>query len=255
VTDGTRLTASMTSFSRAVAAGPGFGILLAAAVLAGCGGAVTSKPSARAALAGTSRPTTTNHTPETGSDSSGGGSGSMIFLGGGEISGSAQPTPPRDLYAVFRRASNGEDLLVRETARDDSFADSFGNDPTESALGEPMYGETRLVSGTPGNGLYAYPTTKDAVCVGHMPNGGGACGDPGPHALTVGYDEPADGEPFVAYGLVGDDVRSIDLVIDGITHHAEVRENGYMLKVPVSQGAEIEHLILHLSDGTKDDLG
>jgi len=88
-----------------------------------------------------------------------------------------------------------------------------------------------------------------------MPNGGGACGDPGPHGLTVGYDETADGEPFVAYGLVGDDVRSIDLVIDGITHHAEVGDNGYMLKVPVSQGAEIEHLILHLSDGTTDDLG
>jgi hypothetical protein len=50
-------------------------------------------------------------------------------------------------------------------------------------------------------------------------------------------------------------VRSIDVVIDGITHHAEVRENGYMLEVPVSRGAEIEHLILHLRDGTTDDLG
>jgi hypothetical protein len=202
-----------------------------------------------------SRPTTTGDTPQKGSDNIGGASGSMIFLDGGEISGSAEPTSPQDLYAVFRRASNGEDLRVRETATEDSFVDSAGNDPTESALGEAMYGETRLVSGTPGNGLYAYPTTKDAVCVGHMPNGGGACGDPGPHGLTVGYDEPADGEPFITYGLVGDDVRSIDVVIDGITHHAEVRENGYMLEVPAGRGGQTEHLILHLRDGTTDDLG
>src|SRR5205807_2561888 len=74
VTEGTRLTASMTSLSRAVASVPELGILLASMTLAGCGGVVTAKPSAGAKPAATSRPTTTSDTPQTGSDNSGGGS-------------------------------------------------------------------------------------------------------------------------------------------------------------------------------------
>ncbi len=41
-----------------------------------------------------------------------------------------------------------------------------------------------------------------------LSKGGGSCGEPGPHGLTIDFDDPSDGLPFRLYGLVGDDVRS-----------------------------------------------
>lgn len=212
---------------------------------------MTSKPAPvakRTSISRQSRITTVR--PEATSDDKVGNSGGMIFLGGDEISGSAQPRRAQDLYAVFRRTPQSVDLRVRQTATVDMFVGNLGDDPTESVLGEPIYADTRLVSGAPGNGLYAYPTTKDAVCVGHMPNGGGGCGEPGPHGLTVGYDDPANGGPLVLYGLVGDDVRSIDVVLGGVTRHTELTQNGYILRIPNAAGSSVEHLTLHLRDGT-----
>jgi hypothetical protein len=187
-----------------------------------------------------------------GSDDPGGSVSIITFWGGGE---SHQPKPVRDLYAVFRRAPQTRDLRTQEIARADAYGDSLDDGSTGTApLGTPVYSETRLVSGTLNHGVYALPTTTQAVCTGALPNGGGSCGEPGPHGLTVAFDDPGHGLPLRLYGLIGDEVRNVDLVAAGATHHAELGENAYGVELRGVRSTQLERLILYLGAGGTDAL-
>jgi len=252
----------MATTSRA-AVGIGLVGAVAAAVGTGCGGLVTEsqvgapakKPHAEVRHpATTSKPDRVSR-PAATTDSNEGGvgsTGSIIFYGDSSDAAPTQQRPAQDLYAAFRRTPRADDREAAAIARADAYVDP--TDPTDDPLGEPIYSETRLVSGTSRHGLYALPTNKGAVCTGVIPGGGGGCGDPGPHGLTVGYDDPADGSPFNVYGLVGDDVRAIDVVVGGVTRHVQVVDNGYMLEVAGARRSGIQNLVLHLRDGTTDVL-
>ena len=179
-------------------------------------------------------------------------SGSVLFLVRAHDS---QPAPPRELYAVFRRPPRADDLEAQQRARDDALLDSVGDHRASGAtasIGRPLYDDTRLVLGNVGRGVYALPTTKGAVCVGAFPNGGGGCATLGPHGLSVDYDDAADGLPFRLYGLVADEVRRVDVVLDGVTRQANLGENGYGLELADARWQQLHNLVLHLRSGATE---
>jgi hypothetical protein len=130
-----------------------------------------------------------------------------MFLGGESV----PQTPVRDLYAVFRRPASPIDLAVRQLVTRDMYFE-LDDDETPPdirsafrAMGTPLYDDARLLVGTTESGVYAVPTTGDAICLGALPDGGGSCGQPGRHGVFVAFDSPSVGSPFRLYGMVGDD--------------------------------------------------
>ena len=138
------------------------------------------------------------------------------------------------------------DARVQEIARADALPE-LNADPTS---GKPIYNDTRLVSGTAARGVYALPTTKQLVCLGVFPNGGGVCSSPGADGLTVGYEIAPNSRPSLIYGLLGDDVRGLDVMVSGVTRQAQLGKNAYVLELAHAKGKRLERLILHLRDGT-----
>jgi hypothetical protein len=186
-------------------------------------------------------------------------SGGFIFL---EVDGEGSPTPISALYAVFRRSALASDLHVQELARsdlDDGLeverhvpADVLA--AFQEQLGAPVYDQTRLVVGTIERGIYAVPTTAEAICVGSFPLGGSGCVRPTRHGVCVDYDAADDDSSFLLYGIVGDDVASVEAVVGGQTREAELGENGYRLEVPDHGPDQLQELILHFHGGATDRL-
>ncbi len=160
--------------ARTTRAALGIGLLgaVAAAVGTGCGGQVTESQvgtPAKKAHAHVRHPATTSKPdpvsrPAATTDSNDGGVGSVgsiIFYGDGSDAAPTQQKPAQDLYAAFRRTPRADDREAAAIARADAYLDP--SDPTDDPLGEPLYSETRLVSGTARHGLYAVPTTHGAL--------------------------------------------------------------------------------------------
>ena len=151
------------------------------------------------------------------------------------------------------------DLRVQLLARRDAYG-GLEEEPdmpakTRSAfrdqLGAPLYDRTRLLVGTARRGIYALPTTAEAICLGSFPDGGGSVGLPGPHGLRVAFDDDAnEASPFRLYGIVGDDVASVEVIVDGGVREAELGQNGYWLVIEDGQREQLEELILRLHGGT-----
>lgn len=178
-------------------------------------------------------------------------SGSIVFLGG-----HAEPTPVRELYAVFRRSAQPSDTFVQQLARRDAACDPADEQflgpvfrLSREHLGIPVYDDTRLIMGTTERGIYALPTTAEAVCLGSFPDGGGSCGPPGPHGVCINWEGPDDGSPFRLYGIVGDEVSSIEARVDGRPLEAELGENGFCLELERGGDHQVQEVILHLHDG------
>jgi hypothetical protein len=224
---------------------------LAILLATGCGAASSSKSatSDRQQPASPQPAQMTNEPPRT-RYSGTRGSGSVVYWGGTD---GAPPAPPHELYAVFRRAPGSSDVEVRERARDDAFLGSIGDrSPGGAILGRPIYNDTRLVFGGITEGVYALPTTNSAVCLSAFPKGGGVCGLPGPHGLSVGYDDAFDGLPFRLYGVVGDEVRGVDVVLGGVTRQAELGENGFRFELADAGWGQLHNLVLHLRGGATE---
>ena len=168
-----------------------------------------------------------------------------------------RPKPVRELYAVFRRSARPSDLYVQRFARRDAPGDlpEEADIPADmrSALSEqigtPLYDDTRLIVGTTERGIYAVPTTADAICLGSFPVGGNGCGQPGPLGVEVEWDEADGDSPFALYGIVGDDVSSVEAVIDGRRREAELGENGYWLVLEDGGRHQLQEVILRLHNG------
>jgi hypothetical protein len=224
---------------------------LVAVLATGCGAAPSTKSAASPPKTPTSpdnAQTTTD--PDESGDEASADHGSLMFFS--HADGSA-PKAPHEVYRVFRRASLASDVRVGKRARADALLDlGPAHTGARASLGSPVYGDTRLVLGTTDDGVYALPTTSDGVCVSAFPDGGGGCTGTvsGLHGLTVDYDGSSHG--LRIYGLVGDDVVGVDVVVDGVTRHAEFGENGYRLELADRRWQQVRSFVLKLRDGTTD---
>ena len=162
----------------------------------------------------------------------------MVFDGGKSPS-------PESVYGVFRRPANEDDRAAAQTARSSGVLTGLGGP-------EPDYSKGRLMEGTPQTGIFAVPMPDDTVCIAQLPEGGGGCGSVSAHGLTADYDEGYGGDPFRMYGLAGDEVQGIDLVLSGIPHAATVGANGYELSIPGGRAEDIDQIIIHLRSGARD---
>jgi hypothetical protein len=57
----------------------------------------------------------------------------------------------------------------------------------------------------------------------------------------------------IVFGMVDDRVRSVDVIVDGQSHRAELGENGFSLTLPTAAGRDVEKLVLHHADGSKTE--
>jgi len=177
-----------------------------------------------------------------------------------EKDGEGPPTPVSELYAVFRRSALASDLQAIKHARWglEPHLQLEGHVPADvlaafrEELGAPLYDQTRLIAGTIERGIYAVPTTTEAICLGAFPLGGSGCERPTRHGLCIEYDVADDDSSFLLYGIVGDDVSSVEAVVGGQRREAELGENGYRLEVFDHGPDQLQELILHLHGGATD---
>ena len=217
---------------------------MASMVVAGCGGASSSNHIA-VTKQQTTRSRVANQVSSNG-DFHAATHSVMIFGAGDDATGDKSPY---DLYEVFRRAPQENDTRAREVAK----ANGIFRRP-DLVPSDPVYEDARLVAGTTSDGVYALPTTGQEICIGRFPNGGSGCQTPGPHGITIGFDDAEDGSSIFLYGLIGDDVRSVDAVMDGTEHRAELGENGYFAELPSARGQQLEKVVLHLRSGETQEL-
>ena len=58
------------------------------------------------------------------------------------------------------------------------------------------------------------------------------------------------GRVAIVYGMVGDDVASVELVVDGKHERAQLGENGFALEIPDAPDKTLEELVLKHHDGS-----
>jgi len=182
-----------------------------------------------------------------------------MFLGGRTAS---PPTPVRELYAVSRRSARTSDLYVQELARREAYGGREAEPDTPAhigaalheQIGAPLYEETRLLVGTIERGIYAVPSTAETICLGSFPDGGGSCGRPTRHGVRVDYEAADDDSSLLVYGIVGDDVESVEVVVGGQMREAELGENGCRLAITDGGPQQLQELILRLHGGATDKL-
>lgn len=173
--------------------------------------------------------------------------------------------PIKEIYSVFSRPRNDADRRAGELAARWGALDMGGVDEAmprpldvseeewrASLSGEVIEEEGRiLLQGLGGNEdmLYAAPTTNDHICHTLLPNGGGGGGAPGQDGLVLASSYTPS-RALVVYGLVGDEITSIDVVIAGQTYAARMGENAFGVRVEGAKPRELGNVILHRRDGT-----
>jgi hypothetical protein len=185
-----------------------------------------------------------------------GGSTDGFLMEGGVGFSDTERRPIKVLYSVFSRPRNDAHRQASELAARWGALDMGGDleeemdrppgvseeDWRASLPGEAIEEEGRLLLqglGTEEGMVYAAPTTNDHVCHTLLPNGGGGCGAPGPDGLDLHWVyQPS--RPLVVYGLVGDEITSVDVVIAGQTYAARMGENAFGIRV---EGAKPNELV------------
>jgi hypothetical protein len=159
-------------------------------------------------------------------------------------------------YAVFGREQTKQEAEIASTLVADypcSIPGSKSSDVPD--LGNPVADKARILLRRAGPGqdsLVAVPTAEGRVSVAVFPDGGGAsCGLPTEDGLILAA-ETGEGTATV-YGMVDDRVRSVDVIVDGQSHRAELGENGFSLTLPTAAGRDVEKLVLHHADGSKTE--
>jgi hypothetical protein len=187
-------------------------------------------------------------------------SGSFLFF-----ASDAEKRPIKELYSAFARARNDADRRAGDFAAHWGALDFGPDDDDErepppgipedewraSLPGEVIKDEGRLLlEGLGGDAdmLYAAPTANDHICHALLPNGGGGCGAPGPDGLdlSVSYTPGS----LVVCGLVGDEIDSVDIVLDGTTYAARMGENAFGHRFVETKPSTLEAVVLHRRDGT-----
>jgi hypothetical protein len=153
--------------------------------------------------------------------------------------------PASELYRVFSRERTPEDRLA------EAAMEQFGppREPSEDWKG-PDLGIVRpettrlLLHDIDGDvsGLAAALTTSGAVCYSLLPQGGASCSLPAGNGFDVAAQ--SQGRSLVLFGLVGDSVTAVDVVVGGETRRAQLGANGFAL---LTEGtfAELRSVVLH----------
>jgi hypothetical protein len=174
----------------------------------------------------------------------------------------------KELYGVFRRPRNDADrsageLAARWGALDFGPAAEYPRpagvseaDWRLAQLGNVVEAEGRLLLAGLGGEvdmLYAAPTDNDCIAHALLPNGGSGCAAPGPDGLHMGWDQTEAGD-LVVFGLVADQIESVDFVIGEMTHEAPMGENAFGLRLERAREADLERVVLHRRDGTTSEI-
>jgi hypothetical protein len=199
-----------------------------------------------------------------------GGSAGVFFVGGDVAFSGVEKRPIKEIYAVFSRPRNDADrqagvLAVRWGALDmgTGMEDDMDRPPgvTEeewraSLPGKVLEEEGRLLLqglGGEEDMVYAAPTENDHICHALLPNGGGGCGAPGPDGLNLQWAY-SPSTSLVVYGLVGDEIAAVDILIAGETHAARMGENAFGIRVDGTKPSQLESVVLRRRDGTTNRL-
>jgi hypothetical protein len=177
----------------------------------------------------------------------------------------AERRPVEELYGVFRRPRNDADRRAGELASRRGALDfperrrraRMSDDEWRRArLGAVEEAEGRLLLqglGGEADMLYAAPTDNSCVAYALLPNGGGGCTAPGPDGLVLGWNQQETGA-LTVFGLVGDAIAAVDLVVDGTTHGTPLGENAFGFRFERMHESNLERLVLHRRDGTTNAL-
>jgi hypothetical protein len=150
--------------------------------------------------------------------------------------------PLHDLYAVFGRKQTGEEAQIAPRLVDDyPCAEGAENIAEQARI---------LLRGVDGGQemLVAVPTPDGSVSVAVDPKGGATCALPTENGLILAADE--QGSSATVYGMVDDGVRSVDVIVDGQAHRAQLGENGFAVALHSPKGMDVDRLVLRHSDGS-----
>jgi hypothetical protein len=176
--------------------------------------------------------------------------------------------PIEELYSVFARPRNDADRRAGQLAGQWGALDLGTGDEYEdlelppglsreewraTLPGEVLKDEGRLLLeglGGEDDMLYAAPTSNGHICHALLPNGGGGTSAPGPDGLHLSASYTRGS--LVVYGLVGDEIASVDVVLDGETHSARMGENAFGRRFMEPGPTKLEAVVLHRRNGTSN---
>jgi len=162
-----------------------------------------------------------------------------------------------EIYRVFERPRKPPEHAIAEQASEATEAacgaGSVGGEEEGPSLGEPQAETVRIVLRGVGrhrpHDLVAMTTDHGAAALSLDPKGSTACGQPTVDGLL--FVAELRKRDAIVYGLVGDEVRAVDLVIDGMTRRAKLGENGFALHISNPVGKTLERVLLHNADGSQ----
>jgi hypothetical protein len=144
--------------------------------------------------------------------------------------------PPHEVYRAFRDAQTPTDDAAFVYLSDFDRTGHFGRLRPET---------TRLLQadlpGEPDELVAALTTTGD-VCYSLSPDGGGSCGKVGANGFMLSGQDDKGG--ILVYGLVGDGVTGVGLVVGGRRYAARVGNNSYAALIEGSFDA-LSSVVLH----------
>jgi hypothetical protein len=151
--------------------------------------------------------------------------------------------PVKKVYGVFRRPQKRHESAIAHPC---SMAVGADN-------GEPISGLRRILLRDVGprrQELMAQPTASDELNLGLTPDGGADCRITPLTTDGLILGATLEGDDALVYGMVGDGVVSVDLVVDGALHHARLGENAFAAVIPGAIDKALERMILRRADGS-----
>jgi hypothetical protein len=154
---------------------------------------------------------------------------------------------------VFSQKQDGLDLAealaasVRTSCEDEAEED----EESPGSLGEALPATGRILVEDVGSRPYdlvAMTTEHGGVALSLEPKGSATCARPTSDGLV--FATQLDPRDAIVFGLVGDDVTAVDLVIDGEARQARLGENGFALEIQTPVGKTFEKVVLHHADGS-----
>jgi hypothetical protein len=151
--------------------------------------------------------------------------------------------PVKKVYGVFRRPQTSHESKLAHPC-----SMAIGGDN-----GKPSSGLRRLLLRDVGprrQELIAQPTANDELNLGLTPDGGASCRITPLTTDGLILGATLEGDDALVYGMVGDGVVSVDLVVDGALHHARLGENAFAAVIPGAIDKALERMILRRADGS-----
>ncbi len=152
---------------------------------------------------------------------------------------SGAEAPSSAPLAVFERPTASPDQLSAELAASVQGLEGTAGEISESLRpGRLVLGESRLLQmrlGGHSATLYAFPSRKGRICYA-LSTGAQSCvtdftaSDPISWSI-VDYDGYGRGEPTAVFGLVPNNVITVDAVVGGSSLSAEVLNNSYFIEM------------------------